>query len=125
MSFIPDQRRSRTRPLKAVSRVWAIGSRAYVHCPANAAIVLTDEFEKVASGALDDGAEVEVRAWRPRGVPGPRYHVRARDGAEGWLGVEHLRPTREMPPAAPADIRATSVDAGSGFVSYSRRFGQR
>ena len=119
MSFIPRKRRSRTRPSRATSHVWAIGSRAFVHCPTHPGIVLTDEFERVASGSLDDGAEVEVRAWRPRDVPGARYHVRARDGAEGWLGVEHLRSTREQPPASRA---ASAVPSD---VSYSRRFGQR
>ena len=123
MSFIPGNRRSRTIPPKIVSRVWAIGTWAYVHSPANAAIVLTDEFEKVASGSLDDGAEVEVRAWRPRGVPGARYHVRARDGAEGWLGVEQLRSTREMPPpAVTSSARAASETDPAAWV---RRFGQR
>ena len=121
MSFIPRTRRSRTRLFTAVHRVWAVGSRAYVHSPANAGIVLTDEFERVASGSLDDGAEVEVRAWRPRGIPGARYHVRARDGAEGWLGVEHLRSTRELP----QDTQVISLDVDDGAVSYSRRFGQR
>jgi hypothetical protein len=124
MSFIPRKRRSRTRPSGATSRVWAVGSRVFVHSPASAAIVLTDEFERVANGSLDDGAEVEVRAWRPRGVPGARYHVRARDGAEGWLGVEHLRSTREQP-AAPVEKGVESVHVPSDFVSYSRRFGQR
>lgn len=121
MSFIP-RKRSRTRPSGVTSRVWAVGSRAFVHSPASAGIVLTDEFERVASGSLDDGAEVEVRAWRPRSLRGPRYHVRSRDGAEGWLGVEHLRPTREQPPAAG---RADAGDVPSDAVSYSRRFGQR
>ena len=125
MSFIPRKSPSRTSSSRKTSRVWAIGSRAYVHCPANVAIVLTDESERVASGSLDDGAEVEVRAWRPRGVPGAPYHVRARDGAEGWLGVEHLRSTREQPPVVPAEKSRESVQAASGFVSYSRRFGQR
>jgi hypothetical protein len=123
MSFIPSQRRSRTSPPKAMRRVWAVGSRAYVHSPASAAIVLTDEFEKVASGSLDDGAEVEVRAWRPRGVPGARYHVRARDGAEGWLGVEHLRSTPEIP--LPATARSAPVEVHADADSYGRRFGQR
>ena len=123
MSFIPSHRRSRTSPPKAARRVWAVGSRAYVHSPASAAIVLTDEFEKVASGSLDDGAEVEVRAWRPRGVPGARYHVRARDGAEGWLGVEHLRSTRELPPPVVASSRHAVAEADP--VSWVRRFGQR
>jgi hypothetical protein len=125
MSFIPSNRRSRTSPPKVRSRVWAVGSRAYVHSPANAAIVLTDEFDKVASGSLDDGAEVEVRAWRPRSVPGARYHVRSRDGAEGWLGVADLRSTRDSPSAAPVPAVAPPSEPETGFVSYSRRFGQR
>src|SRR3990172_9589749 len=97
MAFVPESRRSRPRGPYAGGRVWAVGSHAYVHCPSpHPAIVLTDEFERVGSSSLDDGAEVEVRAWRPRAAAGARYHVRALDGAgEGWLGVAHLRSTRE------------------------------
>ena len=56
-------------------------------------------------GMLDDGAEVEIIAWLPRGVA-TRYFVRA-IGSEisGWLGRAQLRDTKERrsatAPAAP------------------------
>ena len=107
-------------------RVWAVGSRAYVHSPApQAVVVLTDEWNQVAGASLDDGVEVEVRAWLPRGTAGARYHVRALDGAgEGWLGAERLRATREVPkPPPPAAVAAVAVPAG--VDPRTRRFGQR
>ena len=122
MAFVPVDRSSRRRVSPPGGRVWAIGSRAYVHGPApTGAVVLTDEFARVASMSLDDGVEVEVRAWRPRGSAGARYHVRALDPAvEGWLGAEHLRMTREVPPPPPSAPAAPVSDAAIG-----RRFGQR
>ncbi|HWP66987.1 MAG TPA: hypothetical protein VNO26_13890 [Candidatus Limnocylindria bacterium] len=125
MSFVPRTRRSRARSTREF-RVWAVGSRAYVHCGTEAAVVLTDEYERVANATLEDGVEVEVCAWRPHGMAGPRYHVRAcDDGVDGWIGGEYLRATREPPPAAPPEEPGPALRSAAGFVSYSRRFGQR
>ena len=104
--------------------MWAVGGRAYVHCPTpHAAVVLTDEFERVATASLDDGAAVEVRAWRPGATGGARYSVRAVDGAgEGWLGSEYLRATRDAPVAPPP---THSDEPPAPADPYGRRFGQR
>lgn len=124
MAFVPVSSRVRVRGPRDGGRIWAVGSRIYVNCPApDRAIVLTDEWDRVAGTALDDGAEVEVRAWRPRGTAGARYHVRALDGAgEGWLGADRLRRTREMP-AAPPPVDPTPTPV-VGDPS-PRRFGRR
>jgi hypothetical protein len=126
MAFIPVSSRTRARGSKTGARVWAVGSRAFVHCPGtHRAVVLTDEFDRLASATLDDGAEIEVRAWLPRSTGGARYHVRAVDGAsEGWLGAEQLRATREMPPPQPVEPAPSPVAAASGDPR-GRRFGQR
>lgn len=126
MAFVPVSNRSRARGPHAGGRVWAVGSRAYVHSPApQAAVVLTDEWDRVASASLDDGVEVEVCAWLPRGTAGARYHVRALGGSgEGWLGAERLRATREVPKAPPA-IVAPVAAVPAGADPRTRRFGQR
>jgi hypothetical protein len=89
--------------------------------------VLTDEGDRGKGASLGDGVEVEVRAWLPRSTTGARYHVRALDGGgEGWLGVDRLRATREVPP--PAVSAATSVVPAApvgGGDPRTRRFGQR
>jgi hypothetical protein len=94
-------------------------------------VVLTDEWNQVAGASLDDGVEVEVRAWLPRGTAGARYHVRAlAGGSEGWLGAERLRATREVPKAPPptattAAAAAAAVAVPAGTDPRTRRFGQR
>jgi hypothetical protein len=90
-------------------------------------VVLTDEWNHVAGASLDDGIEVEVRAWLPRGTAGARYHVRAVGGAgEGWLGAERLRATREVPKAPPASLTpVTPLAVPAGTDPRTRRFGQR
>ena len=89
-------------------------------------------------GVLDDGAEVEIIAWLPRGVA-TRYFVRAL-GAEisGWLGRAQRRDTAERrsatAPAAPvapswspvmqpASSRAGNdrSEAGSGASEHPAR----
>lgn len=125
MAFVPGNNRIRTRSPQAKGRVWAVGSHVFVHCPPPAGtVVLTDEWDRVACASLGDGTEVEVRAWRPRGTSGARYHVRALEGAgEGWLGTERLRQTREPPKVVPPSAETPAAPVVGD--PRTRRFGQR
>jgi hypothetical protein len=73
-------------------------------------VSLTDEDGTAGLGALADGVEVEVTAWRPRRGMGALYRVRpSRGGTEGWVSASNLeavprpreRPVPQAPPAAP------------------------
>jgi hypothetical protein len=105
---------------------------------------LADEGGRELSGAsLDDGVEVQVVAWRPRGATDTRYRVRAITGEqlEGWVFAQELR--RSLIPAAEAAASAPAATAPAHpFVQQAhgpqrqlarpskaddagRRFGQR
>lgn len=123
MAFIPSRNRPPTRPARTSGPVYAVGQRAFVHCPTErlGAVVLSDERGNPIATGLDDGAEVEVVAWRPRGSTGTRYRVRARrDGSDGWLAADHLRTT-----AAPPTPATVPVDANPSLDAAGPRFGRR
>ena len=101
------------------------GRRVFVNCPGiPRGVALTDDEGKSVS-RLEDGAEVEILAWRPRGGAGTRYRVQStRDHAEGWLAAEELRAARQPAPTPlpdPAPRREVPVtvrdDIRRGFGS--------
>jgi hypothetical protein len=79
----------------------AVGQVVFVNCrPGDVAVTLTDEAGDPISSIINDGVEVQVLAWRPRGSAGTRYRVRVgRDGADGWLAARQLRATALVPAA--------------------------
>lgn len=100
-------------PTPAPNSIIPIGGRAVITPWAGAAAVpLTDE-NGIASGReLGADVEVEIVAWRPRGLQGRRYRVRSlADGVEGWVDGPQVRalppppsprrPTR-LPPSGPS-----------------------
>jgi hypothetical protein len=104
--FMPAYRKRPVRPSAKVSIVLAVGRHVFVNgsLDPSRSVVFTDEYGKCPTTVrLQDGAEVEVLAWRPRGSAGTRYRVRNQaDGADGWLGADDLRTTATRPPAEPA-----------------------
>jgi hypothetical protein len=119
MSFFRS--RPRSGPIAARPRfVLAVGQRAFVHSPAQQShvVFLTNEHGIPGDTVLRDGSEIEVVAWRPRGLDGTRYRIRGcADGADGWLAAEELRTTAA--PATP-DEHAATAPAAAG-----RPFGGR
>src|SRR5262249_13377595 len=121
----------RAAPLvRTQASVFAVGRRVYVACAGDglAQVALTDDAGTDARTRLAGGTEVEILAWRPRGLHGTRYRVRAtRVGLEGWLAVDNLRSTPSAcsapiaPPAAAADPAPCATASGDP----GRRFGQR
>jgi hypothetical protein len=92
----------RPRPeTKDVSYVFGVGSLAFISEPGGKGpVALSDQGGTVAVGHLEDGAQVEILAWRPRRAA-TLYCVQATESRiEGWLGVANLRKTREPAPAA-------------------------
>jgi hypothetical protein len=93
----------RGRPGDAVLPVFSVGRRVLVSCPPGSVATVTDENGSTAVATLDEGTEVEILAWRPRGAGGPRYRVRStREGIEGWMSSRSLRRPAEAPAATPA-----------------------
>jgi len=116
MTFVPS-RRQPMRPPRESCTVFAVGQRAFVHGPAVAGrlVTLTDQHGTIPQTALEDGVEVQVLAWRPRGSSGTRYRVREATGVDGWLAADELRTTAVRPPeAAPEPPSA---------MQYGRPFG--
>jgi hypothetical protein len=106
MSFAPSRSRPSGRPASGAP-VFAVGRRVFVHCEQRGPLVLDDENGHASHATLADGVEVEVIAWRPRGVSGTRYRIRAgADGVDGWVHASNLRTTL-APPPAPAPAIAT------------------
>jgi hypothetical protein len=101
--FMPAYRKRLVRPSANVSIVLAVGRHVFVNGPLDSSrlVLFTDQYGQCpATVGLQDGAEVEVLAWRPRGSAGTRYRVRDQaDGADGWLGADELRTTAIRPPA--------------------------
>lgn len=99
--------------------VLGVGRRVLVACSSDGQrrATLTDEKGITPLGSLGDGTEVEIQAWQPRGVGGPRYRVRAvGDGVEGWIGAGSLRavdppprPRVAVPAAAPKKTAAKTA----------------
>src|SRR5262245_38993206 len=95
-----------SRPSKEA--VLAVGMRAIVrsHGDGLGRVTLTDEDGTASLGALADGIEVEVTAWRPRRGMGALYRVRpVQGGTEGWMKASNLEavpPARERPAPQPA-----------------------
>jgi hypothetical protein len=86
--------------------VFGVGRQAFVSA-ADGSVTLLDEKAKAVVGALDDGAEVEILGWIPRGAA-TRYQVRSTKGlVVGWLGAAELRATRTL--AVPGSPAAPSV----------------
>lgn len=81
--------------------VFAVGRRVFVACAGErlAHVNLTDGAGTTSCGSLNNGAEVEIVAWRPLGSQGTRYLVRASSGKgiEGWIGVGNLCGSRGAP----------------------------
>ena len=88
------------------STVLAIGRQAFVNGSGSREkqASLVDE-TGTTLGALVDGAEVEIVAWKPRGNA-TQYFVRTVAGeVTGWLGVAQLRTTRE-----PSAAKVTRIE---------------
>ena len=109
---------------RATQVVLAVGQRAFVHHPSDGPypVAMTDDQGLPAAGALRDGDEVEILAWRPRGSTGTRYRVRHADGAHGWLAANELRRTAVRP--APATSEASSQPSSRSYDTR-RPFGSR
>lgn len=117
MSFFRSRPRSGPGPTRP-RLVLAVGQRAFVHSPVRHGdvVFLTNDSGIPGDAVLRDGNEIEVLAWRPRGVAGTRYRIRrCADGIDGWLGADELRTTR---------ARATAEDDGTP-PNGSRPFGGR
>lgn len=114
MSFFRS--RPRSGPVPARPRlVLAVGQRAFVHSSAQHGhfVSLTNEHGVPGDTVLRDGSEIEVLAWRPRGIDGTRYRIRrCADGVDGWLAAEELRTTPARATAEPE--AATSAPTGAG-----------
>ncbi len=107
MPLLPPRARNiPPRPGRDTGPVLAVGGRALVASPSNAA-PLTDETGHRPAGSLSDGSTVEILAWRPRGAGGTRYKVRSTDGTEGWLAADRLRAIPR--PVTPARLPPTPV----------------
>jgi len=124
LAFLPSRARAVSRPFTRLVPI-AVGQHVFVNCPESrsGSVQLGDMSGKVLSAErLDDGAEVEVVAWRPIGVSAARYRIRARSGGvDGWLAAEHLRTA-----FIPVPKVAAPPPGGTSFVAPAeRRFGQR
>jgi hypothetical protein len=96
----------------------------FVHHPSDAArtVVPTNASGIPIDTTLQDGVEVEVLAWLPRGSAGARYRVFHRpDRVDGWLGAEELRATALRP--VPVPVTAATVPHPSSLDV--RPFGRR
>ena len=106
MVFVPSRQRT-ARPARKPGVVLAVGQRAFVNAPSDAAsvILLTYEDGIPSESTLRDGTEVEIVGWRPRGSTGTRYRVCDRDsGSDGWLEANELRTSSTRPTADPAAL---------------------
>lgn len=122
--------RSTARRSSTDTVVHAVGQRVYVNRPASGRgyVQLMDEPGTTAIGKLEDGVEVMVVGWRPRGANGTRYHVRCTaDGLEGWLAAAELRraPTVVVQPVAPVEPVTGSSTPASPVRDPKPRFGRR
>jgi hypothetical protein len=124
LAFPSSSRRSLPRPPR-LTVVLAVGQHVFINSlgmPPRP-VALGDESGAILSGKyLNDGVEVEVVAWRPRGATDTRYRVRAGDGAVGWLAAGNLRRSL-VPPPAPAS--PTPAQATVPAEANGRPFGQR
>ena len=123
MSFVPQRKRPVSTPRPART-VFAVGQRVFVNHPSDAArsVVPTNANGIPTNMGLQDGVEVEVLAWLPRGSAGARYRVfHQPDRVDGWLGADELRATalRPVPVVVTAPVLPTSA-----YVD-SRPFGRR
>ena len=104
--FTSSYRKRAVRPVAKVPVVLAVGRHVFVNgsLDPSRSVVFTDEYGKCPTTVrLQDGAEVEVLAWRPGVSAGTRYRVRNQaNGADGWLGANDLRTTAIRLPAEPA-----------------------
>ena len=95
MAFVPSRQRP-IGPARQSRVVLAVGQRAFVNAPSDAArpVLLTDDHGVRSERVLRDGTEVEIIGWRPRGASGTRYRVCDHsDGSDGWVAAEELRTT--------------------------------
>jgi hypothetical protein len=123
--------RSTVRRSSTDTVVHAVGQRVYVNRSGSGLghVELMNDVGTTAIGRLEDGVEVMVMAWRPRGSTGTRYYVRCTgDGLEGWLGAANLRRARTvaLQPAAAGPL-AKSAPAATPSPERDRkpRFGRR
>ena len=125
MPFMPSYRKRPVRPFAKVPIVLAVGRHVFVHGSLDPSrpVLFTDEHGTCPTSVRrQDGAEVEVLAWRPRGSAGTRYRVRDQaDGADGWLMADELRTTAIRPPAEPTPAAAPGT---SPSMRSPRPFGR-
>ena len=79
--------------------MFGVGRQAFVNSQGarNRPVILLDAASASTLGNMEDGTEVEILGWVPKGMA-TRYHVRSvKDGIDGWLGVSNLRATRSRP----------------------------
>ena len=131
MTLAPRSFRPRSSTRDDAS-VLAVGRRVFVACPSDGAgrATVTDEAGIKPLRTLSDGTEVQIVAWRPRGVNGTRYRVRCPpDDLEGWLPARNLRGSRAPAPVPPTPAMPAPVPAAPGVGhergDTHRRFGQR
>jgi len=92
-------RRPISRPGSPTGHIFAVGRRIFVNSPTSpeGRVVFTGYGGEATLPRVTDGAQVEIPAWRPRGLGGARYHVHSvRDCREGWLATENLRAVRPV-----------------------------
>jgi hypothetical protein len=123
--------RSAIRRSSTDTIVHAVGQRVYVNRSGGGRgyVELMNDVGTTVIGRLEDGLEVMVMAWRPRGSTGTRYYVRCTgDGLEGWLGAAELRRVRTVavqPAAAGPPTKTAPAATVSPSPHRKPRFGRR
>jgi len=123
--------RSTVRRSSTDTIVHAVGQRVYVNRSGRGLgyVELMNDVGTTAIGRLDDGVEVMVMAWRPRGSTGTRYYVRCTgDGREGWVRVTDLRRARTValrPAAAGPPANSAPAATASPVRDRKPRSGRR
>ena len=121
MAFVSSRQRT-IAPAGQSRVVLAVGQRAFVNAPSEAAklVLLTNDQGVRGDSALRDGTEVEIIGWRPRGARGTRYRVCDRScGSDGWVAAEELRTTASRP-ASEAAAPSSATDPHGGRFGGTR-----
>jgi len=113
--------------------VFAVGQRAFVDGvkAGNGSVLLMDAASTTAVGSLEDGTEVEITEWVPRG-PATRYRVRSKAGGiVGWVAATSLRSTHGNDPVPSAlapvyvPVEAPQASPGQSAAGRSAQGGKR
>jgi hypothetical protein len=101
MPFARSDRQSKT--WGEIGPIFGVGRQAFLN-GGSAPVPLLDEAGVNVLESFEDGTEVEIISWQPRGV-GTRYCVRPTSGQKtGWVGVAQLRAGREQGAIKPGAV---------------------